>query len=203
MIPKDPAKTITLSKGTTDNPRKIILTDKEWDAYKVARGQTAYNELNELMTNEYYLNASDEEKAAMVEEVWKHAEIVGKQAVAPDYKPKDTFGDNPIASIVDSRKEKLKDNTVKELNTELLKAVKAQDATAFDTMIQALHDNGVEDKTIKEKIAKEGGYRDAYKAAYLADDIDKMYEIEDILDMTGFDYDYKSWRKDADKKNDK
>jgi len=59
---------------------------------------------------------------------------------------------------------------------------------------------GADHQSIKNKIANT--YRDQYKTAYLNDDTDRMYEIEDVLDSTEFSFDYKKWRKDADKKQE-
>jgi hypothetical protein len=150
-----------------------------------------------MMTTDYYLTADPEEQAELVSDVWKYANIVGKQAVAPDYKPEKDYGNDPVRTIIDKHKRDAKDNTITALNTEMLKAVEAKDATAYDTVVEALHENGVDDDTIKKKIANK--YRDQYKAAYKADDLGKMIEIEEMLDMTGFRFDFKSWRKQANK----
>ena len=65
-------------------------------------------------------------------------------------------------------------------------------------MVEALREEEVEDSKIKEKIGNK--YRDQYKDAYLKGDYDRMAEIEELLDNTGFDFDLDKWEKDADEK---
>jgi hypothetical protein len=199
MIPSEPDKTITLGEKVTDNPRKIILTDKEWDAYKVARNGTAHDMLAELFENEYYLKADPDDQAKLVKDVWEYSTIIGKQAVAPDYKPQKNYGADPIATIVNDHKKSTKTAKTKNLNAEMLKALDANDFTAYETCVEALHENGVDDDTIKGKIGDT--YRDQYKAAYLAGDGTQMYEIEAMLTKTGFKFDFDAWKKQAVKKN--
>ena len=69
----------------------------------------------------------------------------------------DDFGANPVASIA-------KDSKVDGYKKEMIKALDANDFETYETMIQALHDEGVADKDIKNKIAST--YRDKYKEAY-------------------------------------
>jgi len=201
MVPKDPPKYFDLGATVTDNPRKVVLTDQEWDQYRVARGQLAYQTLSELMTNPYYLTADDEVQAYMVDQVWSYANQEGKKVVAPDYNPTKNYGEDPIATIVQDTKKHFKTQTTKAMNKELLKAVDAGDETAFEAVVEDLHENGVEDKTIRGTIGDK--YRPIYQAAYLSgteEGMDKMFEIEEMLSMTNYSFDFKKWRKDADKK---
>ena len=209
MIPKDPGKTITLSKSTTDNPRKITLTAEQWDAYKVERGQTAYNTLKELMQNPYYLNATEAEQADMVNEVWKYANQQGIKVVASDYTPEKSYGKDPVQTIINERKTsdakaflegKKSTKSTNIANPDqvanMLLAIEQNDFNGFGACQQALYDDGIKDETIKGKISDK--YRDRYKQAYLEDDIATMYEIEDKLTMTGYKFDFKAWKKSAD-----
>ena len=85
----------------------------------------------------------------------------------------------------------------------MIKALNAGDWEAYDTMVEALKQADVEDNTIKTKIGDT--YRDQWKTAYRKGDEEKMAEIEEILDNTGFDfniYGKNGWMDKVDHEND-
>ena len=57
----------------------------------------------------------------------------------------------------------------------------------------------MEDSTIKTKIGDT--YRDQYKEAYRNDDYVRMFEIEEMLDNTGFDFNLMNWEKAVDEED--
>jgi predicted DNA-binding protein (UPF0278 family) len=81
---------------------------------------------------------------------------------------------------------------------EMLKALQLGDIEAYETMVEALHDEEVEDSEIKKKI--QDTYIKKYKEAYRKNNFDKMAEIEEILFNTGYDFDISGWESDVDKK---
>lgn len=187
LIPSDPAKSFTYKK------EKYVLTAEQWDAYKVARGQAAHDTLEALMATENYQKAGPEEQAQLIVNAWSYADAVGKAAVVPGYEVTG-YGKDPVTTI--------SQNGAKTYyKSELLKALKAEDMDTFDTCVEALKENGMEDSAIKTAIA-DSGYRDEYKAAYRRGDDMRMLEIEETLDSTGYDYDFAKWRKDEQKKMD-
>ena len=188
MIPSDPPKSLTMTIG--GEKKKYVFTDKEWDAYKVARGQAAFEGLTELMSMIDYKSATDDVQAKMIKEVWDYADDIGKSAVIPEYRMED-MGYNPIATVAHNSK-------IKGYEEEMVKALKVGDYDAYETMIEALHENEVEDSAIKTKIGN--AFREKYKKAYLDDDFATMAEIEDILDYTDFDFDLEAWEEKADEK---
>ena len=184
MIPSDPKKTVSFQN------QKYVLSDKEWDEYKRVRGNTAYNGLTELMGTSEYKNADDATQVQMIKDVWSYADKMGKAAIIPTYKV-ENMGDNPIATIT-------KDSKVTSYKTEMIKALDMGDYDAYETMVESLYREEVEDSEIKTKIGN--SYREKYKTAYLNDDYETMSEIADILDNTGYDFDLDKWESDADEK---
>jgi hypothetical protein len=178
-VPKMPGKTITVKK------ERIALTDKQWDAYVTARGQTAYSELGRLFETDAYQMADKETKNDMVQKVWSYADQIGKHAAVPEYEVKES---DPVQSgINDANK------------ATMMRCLKDGDIEGYETMVEALRDAGVEDKTIKDKIGNT--YRDLYKDAYRKEDYAKMDDIENILENTGFVFDIGSWEKAVDKED--
>jgi len=180
LVPKDPSKSFSYKN------QKYVLTAEEWDAYKKERGQTAYNMLKELMQTDEYQNADSDLKASMIGKVWDYADKVGKKAAVPSYEVTNMTVENIANTAVSD-----------DYNSIMLKALDSGDTEAYDVAVEALHQHGVEDKQIKEKIANI--YRDQYKEAYLKDDVVRMAELEELLDSTGFSFDYDNWKKQADR----
>ena len=184
MVPKDPSKSITYKN------EKHVLSAEEWDTYKKERGQTAYTMLTELIGSQDYQNADDAAQVQMINKVWDYADKVGKSAVVADYEIENS-GKDPVQNVISEGK-------VSSYNASMMTALENGDYGAYDTMVEALHQEGVEDSTIRTKIGNK--YRDQYKDAYLKGDYDRMAEIEELLDNTGFDFDLDKWEKDADEK---
>ena len=90
---------------------------------------------------------------------------------------------------------------VDEYKSDMMKALDTGDYEGYETMVEALRNEGVEDSSIKEKIGNK--YRDQYKDAYRKGNYEKMAEIEETLDNSGFDFDLNKWENDVDKDNDK
>ena len=189
--PREPGK--TFSAGG----EKYILTDKQWDAYKVERGQTAYNLLGELFGTDAYLTANEDEKGALVDDVWIYANNKGKVAAIPDA----DLGNweesaDPVGDIIAKHDAKKKDNRVTANKNNMITALNSGDIEGFETMVEALRQDGVSDESIKERISK--AYRDQYKEAYRNDDFVRMDEIEELLDSTGFSFNLSNWEKAFD-----
>ena len=165
LIPSDPPKSFTYKKD------KYVLTDKQWDSYKEARGQAAFDGITKLIENADYQNADETVQAQMIKDVWSYADKVGRTAIIPDY-DLGTVSPDPIAQIA-------KDAKVKGHENEMVKALNRSDYEAYEAMVQALYDDGVEDKDIKSKI--NDTYRDAWKDAYKRNDTPRMVEIEEML----------------------
>lgn len=182
MIPSDPEKSVTYKK------QKHVLNAEQWDEYKAVRGQTAYEMLNNLIQTDDYKTADANAQAQMIKDAWSYADSVGKSAIIPDYELT-SKGSNPAQSIA-------KDAKINGYKDEMIKALNAGDWEAYDTMVEALHQSEVEDGDIKTKIGNT--YRDQYKDAYKKDDWQRMSEIEDILDNTGFSFDIGAWEKQVD-----
>jgi hypothetical protein len=179
----DPDKTITYNK------QKHVLTAEQWDLYKENRNKTAHEMLTRLIESEDYQNATDAAQAQMIKNIWSYADKVGKQAVFPDYEVEEK-GD-PVAKATLEGK-------VATCKTDMMTSLESGDYDGYDTMVEALHELGVEDSEIKTKIGNT--YRDQYKEAYRKGDEAKMAEIEDILDNTGFDFDIDKWEEQVDEK---
>ena len=183
LIPSDPSKSVSYKN------QRYALTAEEWDKYKETRGQTALNCLTELMSTEDYKNATDDEQAQMVKNIWTYAGNVGKAAVIPDYLLENS--DNPIEEATQNAK-------VTRYKAKMLQCLGSGDIEGYDTMVEALREADVSDSTIKSSIRN--AYHDKYIAAYLKDDYETMSEIENILDNTDFDFDLDEWEEKADEK---
>ena len=180
MIPKDAEKSITYNK------KKYALSPEDYDKYVVSRGQAAYNGLADLMKSDAYKKASSDEQKEQVKKVWEYANQVGKKAVIPGYKM--TASDDVLAAASSGSVTYYKDA--------MITALDANDFSAFDTCVQALHDNGETDTKIKEKIRNT--YINKYKEAYRKQDYVTMLDIEDMLDRTGYDFNYQGWQDAVD-----
>ena len=188
MIPEaDPDKTISYTVKSTKEKVKHVLTDKEWDKYKEVRNKTAFTELSELIENPDYQNASDATQVQMIKDIWSHANKVGQKAVIPDI----DVDDSNVATIA-------KDSKIASTKNEMIKALNAGDYDAYDTMVQALYDEGLEESDVRAKIRDY--YREQYKDAYRKGLDDRVLEIEDILDNTGIDFSdlIDSWQEAVD-----
>ena len=184
MVPKDPAKTIEY-KG-----EKHVLSAEEWDKYKTVRGQTAYKMLNDLIGTSAYKQADAAAQVQMMKKCWEYADKVGKQAVVPEYEVGDK-GENPVQTIT-------KEGKIVSCNNQLIQALQQENYEAVETMIEALRREEVEDTDIKETIAKK--YRDKYKEAYRKGQKDEMFKVMELLEITGFDYDFDGWEEQVDEK---
>ena len=194
-VPKEPPKTFTA------NNTRYVLTDKQWDAYKTTRGQTAYNLLGELMSTPEYQAASLEERGTLIDGIWDYANKVGKETVFPELRNEEAEPDtNPVQSILDTQKKKNTDKRVKDNKKNMITALDSNDLEGFNAMVQALRDDGVSDKAIKDKIGDT--YRDQYKDAYRHGDYSRMDEIESLLISTGFEFNTESWEKAVDREDE-
>lgn len=184
LIPSDPPKSFSYKNHT------YKLEAEQWDAYKETRGKTAFTMLKELLGSSDYREADSATQANMIKEVWDYADKVGKKAALPEY----DFDQMTVETISTDAK-------ISGYKDEMMKALASEDYDAFDTMIEALHEQGVEDKDIKSKIS--GKYRDLYKEAYRKNDERTMGEIKDLLVYGTSLYskkDIAGWEKDVDEK---
>lgn len=192
MIPQaDPDKTISYTVKSTKENVKHVLTDKEWDKYKEVRGKTAFNELTDLLNNPDYQNASDATQVQMIKDIWSHANKVGQKAVIPDI----DVDDSNVATIA-------KDSKISSTKNEMIKALNARDYDAYDTMVQALYDEGLEESDVRAKIRDY--YREQYKDAYRKKMKDRISEIKEILNNTGIDFSdlIDNWQEAVDEEKD-
>jgi hypothetical protein len=185
MVPEYPKKTVTYNK------QKYTLTAEQWDTYCVERGQTAYRMLTDLIATDDYKNATPEEQIQMIKKAWTYADSVGKAAIIPGYKLEKKK--DPVASAA-------KEGRIESNESKMMSCLESGDYDGYETMIEALHEDGVEDSTIKTKIANK--YRNKYKEAYRNNDYETMSEIEDMLDNTEYDFDYYKWQEQVDDEAD-
>jgi hypothetical protein len=193
MIPdEDPDKKITFTKDKVK--REIVLTDKQWDEYKKVRGQTAKNELTELLNSETYQNATDAARVQMIKDIWSHADKVGKNAVTSDFE----IEDKTVAQIA-------KDSKLTGYESEMVKALNTGDYSTYDDMAEAIRqeydDEEEADSEIRQKLMNY--YREMYKKAYRRGGEEgqvKMAEIEEALEYTGLvdDTDFMKWQNAVD-----
>jgi hypothetical protein len=187
LVPSDPPKSFKYKNES------YVLNDKQWDAYKEARGQAAFNGLTELFNDPTYQNAQSEEvRAEMIKGVWSYADKIGKAAAVPEYDA-GASKKNPIAKIA-------KDAVIGGYEKDMVDALDEGDYETYETMRQALYDNDVEDSSIKEKIGNT--YRDQWKDAYKKNDNERMEEIEDAIFHSGYDiniYGKGGWQSQVDK----
>jgi hypothetical protein len=155
-----------------------VLSAEQWDQYKTVRGQTAYNALTELINSKDYQEASEDTQAQMIKDSWSYADKVGKQAIIPDFEM-DDMGPKPVETIT-------KDAKIASYKEDMLESLANGDYEGYETMIEALHEEDVEDSDIKTNISN--AYRDQWKDAYRKGNYERMNEIEEILDNTGFDF---------------
>ena len=193
IVPKDAGKTFNAGGS------KYVLTDKQYDAYKTTRGQTAYNTLSEMMNTDYYQSSDPDTQRALVEGVWDYANNRGKLAVDPNIEVDEWVrdGSNPVQEIIDGSEAKAKKNRITTNKGNMITALSQGDIEGYEAMVEALREDGVDDKTIKNKIADT--YRDQYKDAYRNGDYSEMERIETLLGNTDFDFDTYSWEKAVDK----
>ena len=181
IVPSDPPKSFSYKN------QKIVLTDKQWDAYKRDRGQTAFEMMNELIKNPDYQNASVATQAQMINDVWSYADKVGRKAVIPDF---DMVTSN-VGAIAEEGK-------IDGYKNEMVKALQLGDIDAYETMVEALLEEEVSESDIRRKI--QDTYINKYKDAYRRSDYEEMADIVDILDDSGFNFDTDAWEEAVDKK---
>jgi predicted Holliday junction resolvase-like endonuclease len=182
MIPKDPPKTVKY------NNHQYKLTAEQWDRYKELRGQTAHSMLMKLINSTDYKRADPATQVQMIKKCWDYADQVGKKEIIPDYDMEN------VTSVADITRE----GKITSYNTKMMTSLEMGDVVGYETMVEALHEQGVEDQKIKEKIANK--YRDKYKEAYRKNQQNVMAQIEEILDMTDFNFDLEGWEEQVDEK---
>ena len=194
MIPdEDPDKKITFTKDKVK--QEVVLTDKQWDEYKKVRGQTAKQELTELINSESYQNASDSAKLQMMKDVWSHADKVGKNAVVSDIE----VDNKPVGQIA-------KESKISGYESEMIKYLNDGDFEDYDNAAEAIRqeydDDEEADAEIRQKLMNY--YREMYKKAYRNGGLEgqtKMNEIEEALEYTGLvdESDFMRWQNAVDK----
>ena len=194
MIPdEDPDKKITFTKDKVK--QEVVLTDKQWDEYKRVRGQTAKQELTELINSESYQNASDSAKLQMMKDVWSHADKVGKNAVVSDIE----VDNKPVSQIA-------KESKITGYESEMIKYLNNGDFEDYDNAAEAIRqeydDDEEADAEIRQKLMNY--YREMYKKAYRAGGLEgqtRMNEIEEALEYTGLvdESDFMRWQNAVDK----
>ena len=180
MVPEYPKKTV---KYKNEN---YALDAEQWDTYVTERGQTAYKLLTDLINSDEYQKAEPETQIQMIKSAWDYADSVGKAAVIPGFELEEKK--DPVAGIT-------KDGRIAANESKMMSCLESGDSEGYETMIEALHEDGVDDAVIKTKIGNK--YRDQYKDAYREylktgsqEAYDRMTEIEETLDSTDYDFNY-------------
>jgi hypothetical protein len=76
----------TVAKYFQVEGERLDLTAKQYEKYKTTTGQTAFKLIGELIDDPVYGSMNDAQKADTVKQLLEAATIIGKQAVAPNYK---------------------------------------------------------------------------------------------------------------------
>lgn len=82
VVPSRPERNITVD-GT-----EIDLSKEQYEQYATERGQTQFSMLEDLLDSPAYAGLSDEEKAAVVDDVYTYADAMAKAGIS-DYEPED------------------------------------------------------------------------------------------------------------------
>ena len=82
VVPSRPNRYITVDKT------RINLSKEQYVQYATERGQTQFSMLEDLLDSPAYADLSDEEKAAVVDDVYTYADAVAKEKIS-SYKPAD------------------------------------------------------------------------------------------------------------------
>lgn len=82
VVPSRPNRYITVDKT------RINLSKEQYVQYATERGQTQFSMLEDLLDSPAYAGLSDEEKAAVVDDVYTYADAVAKAGIS-DYEPED------------------------------------------------------------------------------------------------------------------
>lgn len=122
----------------------------------------------------------------MAEWIWNHTEVIDDYLKEHPGMKEDHKN---IASIS-------KDSKITGYKDKMMKVLETGDYDGYETMVEALHSEEVEDSEIKSKIATK--YRDQYKEAYRKGNYERMSEIEEILDNTGYSFDVGAWEDQVD-----
>jgi hypothetical protein len=146
--------------------------------------------LTSLINSSGYKAADEAAQVQMIKKVWDYANEVGKKAVLPDYEINDSKNGS-VESFT-------RDGKVGSYTAKMMQALDQLDYESYETMIEALHEEEVEDSTIRKKISDK--YCKQYKDAYRKNNFEKMDEIEERLSMTDFEFDLDGWEDDVDKK---
>lgn len=82
VVPSRPNRYITVDKT------RINLSKEQYVQYATERGQTQFSMLEDLLDSPAYAGLSDEEKAAVVDDVYTYADAMAKAGIS-DYEPED------------------------------------------------------------------------------------------------------------------
>lgn len=82
VVPSRPERNITVD-GT-----EIDLSKEQYEQYATDRGQTQFSMIEDLLDSPAYAGLSDEEKAAVVDDVYTYADAMAKAGIS-DYEPED------------------------------------------------------------------------------------------------------------------
>lgn len=82
VVPSRPNRYITVDKT------RINLSKEQYVQYATERGQTQFSILEDLLDSPAYAGLSDEEKAAVVDDVYTYADAMAKAGIS-DYEPED------------------------------------------------------------------------------------------------------------------
>ena len=190
QIPKLPGKTLSGLK----------LNDQQYDKLTVTRGTAAKKTLEGLMATDYWKRASDDERVNMLKDTWTYANGKGKRAIIPDANVDKWIlnATNPVQAVIDRSEGRLSTTAKKDYKTGMLKSLEANNKEGYQTAVAGLIKEGVKEETIRGYITK--AYKEKYQAAYKAGDEDMMDDIEDTLELTGFDYSetIAGWEKASD-----
>lgn len=180
------------------------LDAEVYDTFDRVHGETQYSMLKELFSNEEYQNMTDDDaKVEIVRKVYSYANKVSRAAVDEEYR----YEKQSVSEMI-------KDGKTTDYKSKMIQCLDDGNLEGFETYVEALREEGVEDSTIKTKIGDK--YRDQWKKAYrnyLETENEKyskqMEQIEDILDtvsdLTDFEfniYGKNGWESKVDEEYD-
>lgn len=186
VLPSEASYNVTVQ--VDDSTRR--LNAEERTAYQTARGQTAYNIIDELIGNNAFNGLSDEEQADIVSDVYGLANKVGYAAAIPDYTSDDKlygeYLEDGIDGVVnyalaDAAVGSAKDAAGEDSsfgNTETWDAMQnlgLDDVSLVDTYLSKANDDVAE--RINDSVGAEGVI--AYRNAYSDADIDGNGKVSD------------------------
>jgi hypothetical protein len=172
------------------------LEAEVYDTYDRVHGETQYSMLAELFgSREYQEMTNDDAKVEAIRKVYNYANQVARAAIDEDY----WYEKRTVSEMV-------QDGKTTDYKVKMMQCIEDGNWEGYEDYVEALREEGVEDSSIKSKINSKysGQWKDAYRK-YLETGnekySDRMAEIEELLESTGFEfniYGNKGWEEKVD-----